>query len=107
MKTHTVRWTETARDDLEAIITYIARDHVDRALKILDRFREEASELRTFPERGRIVPELQQHGIFIYHELVTPPWRIIYRIEKKHVYVMAVIDSRRKLEDILLERFMR
>ena len=107
MNVHTVCWSETARDDLEAIITYIARDNVGRAVKILGRLREEASELRALPHRGRTVPELEQHGIFTYRELITPPWRIIYRIEKNHVYVMAVIDSRRRTEDILLERFMR
>jgi hypothetical protein len=32
-----------------------------------------------FPERGRIVPELQAQGISQYGELIIPPWRLVYR----------------------------
>ena len=56
------------------------------------------------PERGRIVPELREQGITVYRELVEPPWRILYRIESDRVWVLAVIDGRRNVEDILLKR---
>jgi toxin ParE1/3/4 len=35
------------------------------------------------------------------------PWRIIYRIATPSVFVMTVIDGRRNVEDILLERLTR
>ena len=60
--------------------------------------------LFTFPERGRIVPELRDQGILQYRELIIPPWRILYRISEKRVYVLSVFDSRRNIEDILLKR---
>ena len=40
-------------------------------------------------------------------ELIESPWRILYRIEADTVYVLAVIDARRNVEDLLLDRFVR
>jgi len=62
--------------------------------------------LDQFPDRGRIVPELKAHGILSYRELIISPWRVMYRTSEQKVYVLAVIDSRRNMEDILIERFL-
>ncbi|MBP8980959.1 MAG: type II toxin-antitoxin system RelE/ParE family toxin [Syntrophobacterales bacterium] len=102
-----VKWAVTAESDLIRIIDNIAVDNPGNALQILKKIREKASCLDTFPDRGRIVPELQGQGIHIYRELIVTPWRIIYRILDKAVYVLSVIDSRRNVEDILLNRFMK
>ncbi len=101
---YAVTWSETAEGDLLAIIDYIADDSPSRAYDVFKEVRKRASSLRSFPERGRVIPELQEQGITQYHELITGPWRIIYRISKKQVYVLAVLDSRRSVEDILLRR---
>ncbi len=75
---------------------YIAQDSPANALKILKKIKQKASSLYTLPERGRIVPELQDQGILIYRELIIPPWRIIYRISEMKVYVLSVCQPRRK-----------
>ena len=95
---------EVAESDLKEIIEYIANDSLDKALQILDKIKQCASSLYAYPERGRIVPELQDQGIYTYRELIVPPWRIVYRISAKNVYVLSVLDSRRNVEDILLKR---
>jgi len=41
-----------------------------------------------------------------YRELVIPPWRLIYRIDERKIYVLSVIDSRQNVEDILLNRLI-
>jgi toxin ParE1/3/4 len=102
-KKYEVIWSNTAARDFEHSIEYIARDGPANALKIFKKLRDQASSLYTFPERGRIVPELQAQSIRQYREIVSP-WRILYRISEKHVYVLAVLDSRRNIEDILLLR---
>lgn len=102
-----VRWSKAAERDLEAIIDYIALDSIDEALKILTKLRAGAATLTSMPQRGRLVPELHAQGVSAYHELIVSPWRIIYRIGERQVHVLAVIDSRRNLEDILLERVTR
>lgn len=102
-----VKWTRTATLDLEAIVDYIAEDDIGTALSILSRLEQTAAGLIRLPRRGRVVPELADYGIQIYRELVCSPWRIIYRISEKRVKVLAVLDSRRNLEDVLLERLVR
>lgn len=99
-------WAGVAENDLEEIIEYIAIDSPASALKTLKRIRQKASSLYTLPERGRIVPELQDQGVLLYRELIVPPWRIIYRISEMKVYVLSVLDARQNVEDILLKRLI-
>lgn len=102
-----LRWARIAERDLEAIVDYIARENVDAALGILAKIRAAGAALSSVPERGRVVPELQAQGITGYRELVVGVWRIVYRIGERQVFVLAVFDSRRNLEDVLLERLTR
>jgi len=104
---YSVQWTRTACADLNAILEYIAQDDIATAASILDRLEQRAETLATIPMRGRVVPELAAFGIQVYREIVLSPWRIIYRISGKTVNVLAVVDGRRNLEDLLLERFVR
>ena len=102
-----VLWTNVAENDLKDIVEYIAEeDRLQTALKILKQIRKKAQNLYTLPERGRIVPELQEQGIFQYREIVIPPWRLIYKIVERKIFVLSVIDSRRNVEDILLRRIV-
>jgi toxin ParE1/3/4 len=99
-------WSNVAENDLINIIEYISVDSPQNALEILEKIRQKTSSLYTLPERGRIVPELQGQGIFQYRELVIPPWRLMYRIAEREIFVMSVIDSRRNVEDVLLNRLI-
>ena len=105
-KVHGVRWSETSQNDLKSIVEYIAEDSPSRAYEVFIEIKTKASSLRTFPDRGRIVPELQDQGITQYRELIVAPWRIIYRISEETVYVLSVLDSRQNVEDILLKRLL-
>jgi toxin ParE1/3/4 len=105
-KVYDVRWSETSEKDLTGIIEYIAGDSPWYAYEVFKRIKRKASSLHTFPDRGRIVPELQDQGITQYRELIVEPWRIIYRISERNVYVLSVLDSRRNVEDILLKRLI-
>jgi toxin ParE1/3/4 len=101
-----VIWAGVAESDLARIIEYIANENPVNALKVLDKLKRKATALHHSPKRGRIVPELREYRIYQYHELIVAPWRLIYRIYEDKVYVLAVIDSRRNIEDILLERIL-
>jgi len=102
-----IKWAAIAQSDLKQIIDYIAVDSPDNALQTLKKLRQKASSLYTLPDQGRILPELKDQGIHIYREIIVPPWRIIYRISDATVFVLSVIDSRRNVEDILLNRFVK
>lgn len=101
-----VKWSRAASTDLLNIIDYISEDSTNVAINIFEKIRSKCETLNHTPERGRIVPELKEYGIFSYHELIVKPWRIIYRISDNKIYILAVIDSRRNIEDILIERFL-
>jgi len=106
-KIYKVYWVEGAEEDLKAIIEYIYACSPSVAKDSLKKIKSKTLNLNSFPKRGRVVPELKRHGILHYRELIIPPWRIIYRISEFQVYVLSVIDSRRNIEDILLDRLTR
>ncbi len=106
-KNYQVKWALPASLDLIEIAEFIAEDSPLNARKIVKKIREQISKLKTVPERGRVVPELATHGITQYREMIMPPWRVLYQIDEKVVYVVLVVDGRRNLEDILFRRLMR
>jgi plasmid stabilization system protein ParE len=105
-RNYDIVWARIAETDLKEIVNYIAIDSPANALKIFQKIKKDATSLYTMPERCRIVPELKKQGIMQYRELIIKPWRIIFRIAEKKVYVLSVLDSRRNIEDILLERLI-
>ena len=103
-----VLWAETARRDLAGIVEFVAEESGSaRALAVLDRVERRCETLATLPGRGRIVPELRLVGVHNFRELIEGPWRIVYRLDVDHVYVTAVLDARRDLASLLLERLVR
>ena len=105
-KIYEVIWASAAENDLAGIIEYLAIDSPANALKVLGKLKEKAANLFHSPKRGRIIPELQEHGIYQYRELIAAPWRLMYRAQEDKVYVLAVLDSRQNIEDILLKRVL-
>jgi len=106
-KEYRVFWTKSAISDLERIIEYIAEDSPQTAKCIFAKLKKQVGSLNYSPQRGRHIPELQQQGILLYRELILSPWRVMYRIHERTVYILAIIDSRRNVEDILLEKLIK
>ncbi len=75
-----------------------------RTRNYADKKRTEA--LYSFPERGRVIPELLEFNILQYREIIIDPWRVVYKVIERHAFVMSVLDSRRNIEDILLDRLI-
>ncbi len=105
-KKYAVIWASAAENDLTRIIEYIAVDNPANALKVLVKMKDKAENLQHSPKRGRIIPELQEYGIYQFRELIIDSWRLIYRVQMNKVYVLAVFDSRQNIEDILLKRIL-
>jgi toxin ParE1/3/4 len=106
MRRRKVRWARSARRDLEAIVAYLSDRSPAAALATLDRLKTRAESLATYAERGRVVPELARLHVRQYRELVSAPYRMIYRISGATVLMLVVVDARRSLEDLLLERLI-
>lgn len=92
------------KNEISEIVTCFISDRYEYAQKIFDKIFERINTLKYFPEKGRIVPELQNQNIYEYREIIESYWRIIYKIFEKEVIIYVVIDGRRNVEDILIEK---
>jgi len=108
MKKYKVLIDPIAKADLKEIFIYVSlNDSIESANKLLDALEETCFKLEKYPERGHIQPELRQTGIKNYLEIHYKPYRIIYEIEGKLVYIHSVIDGRRNIQEILNNRILR
>ena len=105
--TYKLEWTTNAKDDLLTIVAYIKKDSPSVANDIYQKIRKKAHSSNFFPLKGRVVPELQKEGITMYREIVASPWRIVYKVGNSTVYIMAILDSRQNVEEILLQKLLR
>ncbi len=97
-----VKWTTPAKLDLKQIYDYIARDSKFYAQKVSQDIVDKSKILNTFPEIGRIVPEIDTFNI---RELIVYSYRLIYEITPKAIYVLGLIHSKRSfIFDTLDER---
>lgn len=102
-----VRIDNVASGDLYAIYRYVAiNDSPVKAGHLLDSIQKAMISLKTMPARGSYPPELQRWGIFDFREVFFKPYRIIYEIKGKTVFIHAVLDGRRNLEDLLQQRLL-
>ena len=104
-----VRLTIDAERDLEEIVEFIEdNDSAARANEAFSALGNVIRRLDSTPRRGRIVPELRDVGVSDYRELRWKPYRIIYFFPSNDaVTVVAVLDGRRELEDLLARRLLR
>ncbi|MFO1470060.1 MAG: type II toxin-antitoxin system RelE/ParE family toxin [Turneriella sp.] len=99
-------WTEYAYVDLDGILEYVLQDNPENVPKIYDKIMAKVNTLAGFSKVGRLVPELENSNITIFREIFENPWRIIYRAEPQKVYILAVFDGRRDLEEVILKRLL-
>jgi toxin ParE1/3/4 len=99
--------TKDALRDLEDLYDYIAsHDTPRKADYVLDKIGKAFSNLSDIPERGAFPKELLALGVREYREIFFKPYRIIYRIVKKKVYVLLIVDDRRDMQSLLQRRLL-
>ena len=106
-KKYLVEWSESAALDLKSIVSFIAVDSVQNAREAFAKIKKECQLLERFPDLGKIPVELESLQIGGYRELSINPRRIFYRKQANQIVILAVVDSRRDLEDALWNRLMR
>ncbi|NRP95451.1 Toxin RelE2 [Marinobacterium sp. xm-g-59] len=92
-------WTEKAIDDLSELAEYVAISDRAAAKQLVQRILSSVRRLEQYPESGRRLPELPLQN---YREVIIPPSRIVYRIEKENVFVIRVIRQERDLRRLML-----
>jgi toxin ParE1/3/4 len=99
--------TNDAARDLDELYDYIAlHDAPRKADYVLDQIEKAFSKLSEFPERGVYPKELLTLGIREYREIFFKPYRIIYRVMEKNVYVLLIVDGRRDMQSLLQRRLL-
>jgi toxin ParE1/3/4 len=92
-----VIWSASARAALDDVVTYIAQDSREAALRVLVAALDTASSLDQFAERGRIVPELNQTDL---RELFVFDYRFLYRVRPEEVIVVALSARRARFRNL-------
>ena len=105
---HRVVILKEAEEDLFDIYRYIfSNDSASSAEYVLDCLEELIYKLEQFPGRGHIPPELERVGIDVYLEVHFKPYRVIYELDGKKVFIHCVLDGRRDLQNLLERRLLR
>ena len=103
-----VNLTSSAEEDLFEIYKYIYfNDSESIADKVYSGLKQKCHTLQEFAERGHTPKELLLFGINDFQEIIYSTYRIIYQIIGKEVFIYSVLDSRRDLQRILLEKLIR
>jgi toxin ParE1/3/4 len=89
------------------IYDYIAEfDSPANADYLLDRLMKAVEGLASFPERGSFPKELLALGVKEYRQTFFKPYRMIYRVIDKRVYVHVIADWRRDTQSLLARRLL-
>ncbi len=91
-----ITFAESAVKDLEAIRDwYIDQGAPDAGEKLVGEIIAQVEQLVDFPESGRIVPEFEIANL---REVIFPPFRIVYRLDKNRARIVRVWRSERLLK---------
>ena len=85
-------WSPEALRDLEAIRNYVAEDSPRYAALVVERIVAAVERLGTFPESGRMVPEIGDPAI---REVIVDPYRVVYRVRGNTTEVVTVFRATR------------
>lgn len=92
-----------SRRDLLTITTRVARlSGTERGERLGNQLIDKALTLRTFPDRGRIVPEFADPEI---REIIFKSYRIVYRVREGHVEVIRFWHAARGTPEIDSDEF--
>lgn len=93
-------WTPLAIGRLENIFEYISKEDTSSAYKMIDKIFKKVESLSKLPERGRKVPEANREEI---REVFENSYRIIYRVDKKRIYLLSIRNFKQLLPEKDLE----
>jgi plasmid stabilization system protein ParE len=82
-----VIWSPLAIDRASEIAEYIAQDNPTAAENWVNAVFFKVESLKSFPESGRIVPEIDNVH---FRELIYGNYRIIYRIEESQISILTI-----------------
>ncbi len=99
---------QEAEDDIFELYKYIfENDLKESATYVYDQLQDTINRLEEYPERGHYPPELERIGVTGFREIHFKPYRIVYEIDGRQVFIHAVLDGRRDIQSLLERRMFR
>ena len=92
-----VRWSRSAQLDLNELFEYISESAPLNAFRLADKIRKASETLDQFAERGRVIPEFEDHS---QREIFVSRYRIMYKVLPQEIIITAVIHMSRDLQNI-------
>jgi addiction module RelE/StbE family toxin len=89
-----VVWSPLALERVDEIADYIAEDNVEAARVFLIDIFAAVGRLRSFPQSGRAVPEVNRSDI---REIIFKKYRVVYRVARQQVSILTVRHGRQRL----------
>ena len=106
--TFQVMLIEDAEQDIMDTYAYIAKnDSRQSADYVLAELEKACLSLAELPGRGHVPPELLRISVATFLEIHFKPYRVIYEVEGRMVYIHCVLDGRRDLQELLERRLLR
>ena len=94
-------WTEPALNDLQTIAEYIALDKPDAARRYVQKIFDAVKRLELFPRSGSVPPEISH---LPYRQIVIPPCRIFYRIQKENIFIVYIMRTEQLFREDIFEK---
>ena len=99
---------ESAQADLVALRSYIVKNFsVTTWQATYAKLKLAIRNLARFPQLGGIPDELESLNLTQYRQILSGMNRIIYEVRQDAVYIHLIIDTRRDLKDVLMQRLLR
>lgn len=92
---HSVRLTQQAYDELDAIVSYISRDAPDTARRWRGAILRNIGTLRHFPLRHGLAPEAQAVGREV-RQMMHGVYRVLYTVDAEAVTVHGIRHGARR-----------
>jgi plasmid stabilization system protein ParE len=89
-----VIWSPLALERVDEIAAYIAGDDAQAARRFLIEIFGAVERLQSFPNSGRVVPEVKRPNI---KEIIFGSYRVVYRVERKRVSILTVRHGKQRL----------
>jgi toxin ParE1/3/4 len=97
---HEIRYLPIAQSDLMAIVDWIAKDSLNRAVSFVAALDKRVGALAVHPQIGRL-PRNEQLRKVGYHLLVLEDFLVFYVIRGQVIEIHRVLHGSRRYEDIL------
>ncbi len=108
MKVSDIVLLPDAEEDIFKIYKYNDNKYSHKnAMETIRKIKDKIYKLKNYPNIGNIPPEMERINIYDYREVHSVPYRIIYQLLDNYIYIHCILDGRRDLRSLLIERLLQ